>query len=69
MLENLQFVLKGPTPLSRQILPTIVAKNLTLPLLFVEEANEIFKNLPSNIKQEICTILYQFSRKVKTIHF
>ena len=58
MPEHLQFVLKEPISVLRQNSPTAVAKNLTLQLLFIEEADRIFKNLPNNIKQEICAISY-----------
>ena len=37
---------------------------------FIEEANKIFKELPSNIKQEMCTILsYSFKDKLKKYMF
>ena len=37
---------------------------------FIEEANEIFKELPSNIKQEICTMLSDsFKDKLKKYMF
>ena len=58
MPEHLQFVLKEPTSVLTQNSPTAVAKNLTLQLLFIEEADRIFKNLPNNNKQEICAISY-----------
>ena len=57
-IEHLQFVLKEPTSVLTQNSPTAVAKNLTLQLLFIEEADRIFKNLPNNNKQEICAISY-----------
>ena len=37
---------------------------------FIEEANEIFKELPSNIKQEICTMSSDsFKDKLKKYMF
>ena len=37
---------------------------------FIEETNEIFKELPSNIKQEICTLSsYSFKDKLKKYMF
>ena len=37
---------------------------------FIEEANEIFKELPSNIQQEICTLSsYSFKDKLKKYMF
>ena len=70
MPVHLQFVLKEPARVSRQNSTTIAAKKLTGQSVFIEEANEIFKNLPSNIRQEISTMTYySFQNKLKTYMF
>ena len=45
---------KKPTRASRNNSPKIIAKDKNMnKSTFIEEANETFKELPSNIKQEI----------------
>ena len=54
---NLKLELKKTTRTSRNNSPVIIAKDRNVnKSTFIEEVNEIFKELPSNIKQEICTI-------------
>ena len=67
---NLKFELKDPTRTSRNSSPIIIAKDKNInKLTFIEEANEIFKELPSSIKQEICTMLsYSFKDKFTEIY-
>ena len=56
MPANLKLELKKPTRASRNNSPIIIAKDKNMnKSTFIEEANEIFKELPSNIKQEIRT--------------
>ena len=63
--------LKKPTSASRNNLPIIIAKDKNMnKSTFIEEANEIFKELPSNIQQEICTLSsYSFKDKLKKYMF
>ena len=57
MSANLKLELKKPTRTSRNNSPIIIAKDKNMnKLTLIEEANEIFKELPSDIKQEICTM-------------
>lgn len=68
--KHLQLVLKKPTGESRQNSVIIVVKNITSQLLFIEEANEILKNLPINIKQEICAMSnHNFQIKLRKYMF
>ena len=54
MPANLKLELKKPTRASRNNSPIIIAKDKNMnKSTFIEEANKIFKELPSNIKQEI----------------
>ena len=54
MPANLKLELKKPTRASRNNSPIIIAKDKNMnKSTFIEEANEIFKALPSNIKLEI----------------
>ena len=56
MPANLRLELKKPAWASRNNSPIIMAKDKNMNnSTFIEEANEIFKELPSNIKQEIRT--------------
>ena len=55
MSPNLKLELKKPTRTSRNNSPIIFKKDKNMnQSTFIEEAKEIFKELPSNIKQEIC---------------
>ena len=67
MPENLKFELKKATRASRNKSPIIIAKYKNMnKSTFIEEPNEIFKELQSNIKKEICTMLsYSFKDKLK----
>ena len=67
MPENLKFELKKATRASRNKSPIIIAKYKNMnKSAFIEEPNEIFKELQSNIKKEICTMLsYSFKDKLK----
>ena len=47
--------IKNPTRTSRNNSPIIIAKGKNMnKSTFIEEANQIFQELSSNIKQEIC---------------
>ena len=61
----LKLELKKPTRTSRNNSPIIIAKDKNMnKSTFIEEANKIFKELPSSIKQEICTMSsYSFKDK------
>ena len=67
MPENLKFELKKATRASTNKSPIIIAKYKNMnKSTFIEEPNEIFKELQSNIKKEICTMLsYSFKGKLK----
>ena len=67
MPANLKLELKKPTRTSRNNLPIIIAKDKNMnKSAFIEEANKIFKELPSNIKKEMCTMSsYSFKDKLK----
>ena len=66
MPPNLKLEVKKPTRTSRNNLPVIFAKDNQL--TFIEEAKEIFKELPSNINQEICTMSsYSFKDKLRKL--
>ena len=67
MPANLKFELKKTTRASRNKSPLIIAKYENMnKSTFIEEPNEIFKELQSNIKKEICTMLsYSFKDKLK----
>ena len=55
MPANFKLELKKPTTVSRNNSPIIIAKDKNKnQSTFIEDANEIFKEFPSNIKQEIC---------------
>ena len=72
MPANLKLELKKPTRTSRNNSPIIIAKdkNMNNKSTFKEEANEVFKKLPSNIKQKICTMSsYSFKDKLKKYIF
>ena len=57
MSINLKLELKKPTRTSRNNSPIIITKDKNMnKSTFIEEANEIFNELSSNIKQEICTM-------------
>ena len=52
MPANLKLEVKKPTRALRYNLPIIIMKHKKMnKSTFIEEANEIFKELPSNIKQ------------------
>ena len=54
MPANLKLELKKPTRASRNNSPIIIAKDKNMnKSTFIEEANEIGKELPSNTKQEV----------------
>ena len=71
MPANLKLELKKPTRASRNNSPIIIAKDKNMnKSTFIEEANKIFKELPSNIKQEMCTMSsYSFKDKLKKYMF
>ena len=71
MPVNLKLELKKPTRVSRNNSPIITAKDKNMnKSTFIEEANEIFKALPSHIKLEIRTMLsYSFNEKLKKYMF
>ena len=71
MPANLKLELKKPTRAPRNDAPIIIAKDKYMNTsTFMEEANKIFKELPSNIKQEIRTISsYSFKDKLKKYMF
>ena len=68
---NLKLELKKPTRKSRNNSLIIIAKDKNMfKSTLTEEANEIFKERPSNIKQEICTMsCYSFKYKLKKYMF
>ena len=75
MPANMKHELKKPTRTLRNNSPIIIVtdKNMNKST-FIEEANDIFKELPSNIKQEICTLRatdnlkkYMFNRTLARI--
>ena len=58
MSANLKLELKKSTKTSRNASPIIIANDKSMyKSTFMEETNDIFKELPSNIKKEICTML------------
>ena len=60
MPANLKLEVKKPTRALRYNLPIIIMKHKKMnKSTFIEEANEIFKELPSNIKQEIRTTKFR----------
>ena len=67
MPANLKFELKKETRASRNKSSIIIVKYENMnKSTFREEPNEIFKELQSNIKKEICTMLsYSFKDKLK----
>ena len=71
MPANLKLELKKPTRASRNNSPIIIEKDKNMnKSTFIEEANEIFKELPSSIKQDIRTMLsYSFKDKLKKYMF
>ena len=71
MSTNLKLELKKPTRTSRNNSPIIITKDKNMnKSTFIEVANEIFKELPSNIKQEICTLSgCSFKDKLKKYMF
>ena len=71
MPANLELKFKKTSRASRNNSPIIIAKDKNMnKSTFIEEANEIFKELPSNIKQEICTTSnYSFKDKLKKYMF
>ena len=70
MPANLKLELKKPTRTSRNNSPIIIAKDKNMnKSTFIEKANEIFKELPRIIKQEICTMSsYSFKDKFRKIY-
>ena len=58
MPANVKLELKNPIRISRNNSPIIIAKdrNMNNKSTFIEEANEIFKELPSSVRREICTM-------------
>ena len=71
MPANLKLKLKKPTRASRNNSRIIIAKYKNMnKSTFIEEANETFKELPRNIKQEIRTMWsYSFKDKLKKYMF
>ena len=71
MPANLKLKLKKPTRASRNNSPVIIAKDKNMSKsTFIEEANKIFKELPSNIKQEMCIMSsYSFKNNLKKYMF
>ena len=70
MPENLKLELKKTTRTSRNNSPIIIAKDKNINKSIFIEANEISTELPSNIKQEICTMSsYSFKNKLKKYMF
>ena len=71
MPANLKLELKKTNRNIGNNSPIIIAKDKNMnKSTFIEEANEIFKELPSNIKQEICTMSsYSFKGKLKKFTF
>ena len=70
MPENLKLELKKTTRTSRNNSPIIIAKDKNINKSIFIEANEIYTELPSNIKQEICTMSsYSFKNKLKKYMF
>ena len=71
MPANLKLELKKTTRASRNNSPIIMAKDKNMSrTTFIEEANEIFKELLSKIKHEICTMSsYSFKDKLKKCMF
>ena len=72
MPANLKLEFRKKTTIkSRNNSPIIIAKDKNMNMsTFIEEADEIFKELPSNIKQEICTVSsYNFKDKLKKYMF
>ena len=71
MPANLKLELKKPTRASRNNSPIIIAKDKNMnKSTFIEKENEIFKELPSIIKQEIRTMSsYTFKDKLKKYMF
>ena len=71
MQANLKLELKELTRSSGNNSPIIITKYKNMKKsTFIEEANKIFKELPSNIKQEICTMSsYSFKYKLKKYMF
>ena len=67
MPADLKLELKKPTRTSRNNSTIIIAKDKNMnKSTFIEEADEMFKERPSNIKQEICTLSsYSFKDKLK----
>ena len=67
MSSNSKLELKKTTRASGNNLPIIIAKDKNIyKSTFIEEASKIFKELPSNIKQKICTMWsYSFKDKLK----
>ena len=71
MPANLKLELKKPTRASRNNSPIIIAKDKNMnKSTFIEEANEIYKELQRNIQQEIRTMSsYSFKDKLKKYMF
>ena len=71
MPANLKLELKKATRISRNNSPITISKDKNMnKSTIIEEANEIFKELPSNSKQEICTMSsYSFKDKLKKYMF
>ena len=71
MQANLKLELKELTRSSGNNSPIIITKYKNMKKsTFIEEANKIFKELPSNIKQEICTMSsYSFKYKLEKYMF
>ena len=71
MPANLKLKFKKTSRASRNNSPIIIAKDKSMnKSTLIKEANEIFKKLPSNIKQEIRTMSnYSFKDKLKKYMF
>ena len=70
MPAALKLELNKSTRTSRNNSPMIAEDKNMNKSTFKKEANEIFKELPSNIKQEICTMSrYNFKEKFRKYMF
>ena len=71
MPANLKLELKKPSRTLRNNSLTIFTKDKNMnKSIFIEDVNQIFKELPSSINQEICTMWsYSFNGKLKKYMF